>query len=183
MSYENTSADKWLRLAVAFATLVCPVSLYAQADASEVPAQNVQPALVTFVSNGVSLTGGFPGQKSQSFRGKLFAGNESLAMMQPAHFTTFTFKPGTLEFTAQTWMATGPAGGAHLTIDLVAGKHYFVEVRTRNAWPVTKMFGIKEITCQQALKEHEHDKPLEAEHIKEGGESIAVVEPSFPACS
>jgi hypothetical protein len=183
MSYDNTSANKWLRLAVAFATLVCPVSLYAQGGGTEVPPQNVQPVLVTFVSNGMSLTGGFPAQKSQSFRGKLFAGNQSLAMMQPARFTTFTFKPGTLEFTAQTWMATGPAGGAHLTIDLVAGKHYFVEVRTRNSWPATKMFGIKEITCQEALREHEHDKPLEVDHIKEGGESIAIVEPSFPACS
>jgi hypothetical protein len=180
---DKTVAISAKRVAVIFAAFVCSVSLLAQTGTSPGPVQKAQTVLVTFVDNGMSLAGGFPGGKSQAFRGKLFVEDELLATMQPAHFITFTFQPVTVEFTAQTWMATGPTGGAHITLDLVAGKHYFIEVRTRQAWPATKMFGIKEITCQQALKEHEHDKPLEASHAKAGGDPAVVMETSFPACS
>lgn len=131
------------KIALIFAACAYPVSLFAQASNLTPPPQKAQPALVTFVDNGMSLGGGLPGQKSQSFRGKLFIENVLLAEMQPAHFITFDLQPVTVEFTAQTWMATGPHGGAHITLNLVAGKHYFIEVRTKEAWPVTKAFGIK----------------------------------------
>jgi len=170
------------RIFAIFAASACSVSLFGQAGNSAAPSQKAQPAFVTFVDNGISLTGGLPGQKSQSFRGKLFIENEVLAEMQPAHFITFALEPVTVEFTAQTWMATGPKGGAHITLNLVAGKHYFIELRTKNAWPVTKMFGIKELTCQQPQKEHEHDKPLDASHVKVADPPV-VAETSFPACS
>jgi hypothetical protein len=137
---------------------------------------------VTFVNNGFSLTGGLPGQKSEGFRGKLFVGDEPLAMMHGASFVTFHFDPGPIEFTAQTWMASGPLGGAHLKLNLIAGKHYFVEVRTRTSWPVTKGFGIKEITCDQARKEHEQDKSLETKHLDNARHATLVAETSFPTC-
>ncbi len=171
------------RIAPIFAACVYSVSLFAQAGSPASSAQKTPTALVTFVDNGMSLTGGFPAQKSQSFRGKLFVEDELLAEMQPAHFITFAFEPVKVEFTAQTWMATGPLGGGHIILDLVAGKRYFIEVRTRQAWPVTKMFGIKEVTCEQARKEHEHDQPLDASHVKAGGDPAVIVETSFPACS
>lgn len=159
------------------------VSIFAQTPARTAPSKKAASAFVTFVDNGTTLAGGLPGQASQAFRGKLYVEDELLAQMQPAHFITFAFEPVTVEFTAQTWLATGPHGGSHLQLDLIAGKHYFIELRTRQSWPLGKMFGIKEITCQQAQKEHEHDTPLGTSHVKSNGDPAVLTEPSFPNCS
>lgn len=182
-SKQSASAKRSIRLVIALVVLACPVASAAQGNTPETPPSSAKDPLVTFVNNGFSLTGGLPGQKSEGFRGRLFVGDESLAMMHGAEFVTFHFDPGPIEFTAQTWMATGPFGGAHLKLNLVAGKRYFVEVRTRTSWPVTKMFGIKEITCDQARKEHERDKPLETKHLDNAGQATLVAETSFPDCS
>jgi hypothetical protein len=172
-----------MKLPIIFTILMCSLPLMAQRDNTATSTQKTQPALVTFVDNGMTLAGGLPGQKSQAFRGKLFVENQLLAEMQPSSFITFEFEPVEVEFTAQTWVATGPSGGAHLTLTLVAGKHYFIELRTKQGWPFTKMFGIKEITCQQAQKEHEQDKPLDRTQVKVTGDPVALVEVSFPPCS
>lgn len=167
------------RIMAIVAVSVCSASLLAQTGTPAAPAAKT--ALVTFVDDGFSALGGTPGQRSQSFRGKLFIENQLLATIEPAHFITFALDPVTVEFTAQTWMATGPAGGTHITLNLEAGKHYFIELRTRQSWPISKMFGVKEITCQQAQKEHAHDVPLEASHVKVTDPPVGV-ESSFPAC-
>jgi hypothetical protein len=182
-SKQFASAKRSIRLLIALVVLVYSVPSVAQSNTPQATQANATDPLVTFVDNGFSPAGGLPGQKSEGFRGKLFVGDESLAMMGGAHFVTFHFDPGSIEFTAQTWMASGPIGGAHLKLNLVAGKHYFVEVRTRVSWPVTKQFGIKEITCDEARKEHEQDKPLEAKHLDNAGQSTLVAETSFPVCS
>jgi hypothetical protein len=182
-SRQSTSKKFTSRVVIALVALACPVAFAAQDNGLQTPSSNVKDPLVTFVNNGFSLTGGLPNQKSEEFRGKLFVGDEPLAMMSGARFVTFHFDPGPIEFTAQTWMASGPLGGAHLKLNLVAGKHYFVEVRTRVSWPVTKGFGIKEITCDEARKAHEQDKQLEAKHLNNAGQATFVPETSFPACS
>jgi hypothetical protein len=182
--YDNRQcapAKRSIRL-IALVVLTCPVASIAQGNTPQATASSAKDPLVTFVNNGFSLTGGLPSQKSEGFRGKLFVGDEPLAMMSGAHFVTFHFDPGPIEITAQTWMASGTLGGAHLKLNLVAEKHYFVEVRTRVSWPATKAFGIKEITCDEARKEHEHDKPLESKHLDNAGQATLAAETSFPAC-
>jgi hypothetical protein len=180
---QSASAKKAVRLVSVLVVLACLSTSLAQSNSPQTPPSNVADPLVTFVNNGFSLAGGLPGQKSEGFRGRLFVGDEPLAFMSGAHFVTFHFDPGPIEFTAQTWMASGPLGGAHLKLILAAGKHYFVEVRTRVSFPVTKGFGIKEVTCDEARKMHEQDEPLEAKHLDNAGQATLVAEMSFPACS
>jgi hypothetical protein len=181
-SRQSASKKLSIRLVIALAVLTCPVASIAQGNTSQTPPSSVKDPLVTFVNNGFSLSGGLPGQKSEGFRGKLFVGDEPLSMMSGAHFSTFHFDPGPIEFTAQTWMASETLGGAHLKLNLVAGKHYFVEVRTRVSWPATKAFGIKEITCDEAREKHEQDKPLEAKHLYNAGQVTLAADTSFPTC-
>jgi hypothetical protein len=181
-SRQAASAKRWIRPVISIVVLVCPLTSIAQGNTLQTESSSTREPLVTFVNNGFSLTGGLPGQKSEGFRGKLFVGAEPLAMMGGAHFATYHFDPGSIEFTAQTWMASGPLGGAHLKLNLVAGNHYFVEVRTRNSWPATKAFGIKEITCDEARNQHEQDKPLDAKHLYNAGQVTFVAEASFPTC-
>jgi hypothetical protein len=182
-SRQSASAKRWIKPVIALVVLACPLASLAQGNTLQTVPATAKDPLVTFVNNGVSLTGGLPGQKPEGFRGKLFVGDEPLAMMSGAHFATFHFDPGSIEFTAQTWMASGTLGGAHLKLNLVAGKHYFVEVRTRISWPATKAFGIKEITCEEAQEKHEQDKPLEAKHLANAGQATLVAETSFPVCA
>jgi hypothetical protein len=181
-SWQSASKMLSSRIVIALLALICPTGFAAQNSGLQTPLSTANDPLVTFVNNGFSLTGGLPSQKSEEFRGKLFVGDEPLAMMSGSHFVTFHFDPGPIEFTAQTWMAPGPLGGAHLKLNLIAGKHYFVEVRTRVSWPVTKGFGIKEITCDEARKAHEQDKQLAAKHLNNAGQATFVAETSFPAC-
>src|ERR1700733_1946719 len=170
-SRQSATAKRSIRLVIALVVLACPIASIAQGNTPQTPRSIAKHPLVTFVNYGFSPTGGLPGQKSEGFRGKLFVGAEPLAMMSGAHFATFHFDPGSIEFTAQTWMASGTLGGAHLKLNLVAGKHYFVEVRTRISWPATKAFGIKEITREEAQEKHEQDKPLEAKHLANAGQA------------
>jgi hypothetical protein len=181
-SRQPASAKRSIRLVIALVVLACPIPSIAQGNTPQTTPSSAKDPLVTFVDNGFSLSGGLPGQKSEGFRGKLFVGDEPLAMMSGAHFATFHFDPGPIEFTAQTWMAAGTLGGAHLKLNLDAGKHYFVEVRTRVSWPATKAFGIKEITCDEAREKHEQDKPLGAKHLDNAGQATLVAETSFPPC-
>ena len=181
-SRQSATAKRSIRLVIALVVLACPIASIAQGNTPQTPPSIAKHPLVTFVNYGLSPTGGLPGQKSEGFRGKLFVGDEPLAMMSGAHFATFHFDSGPIEFTAQTWMAPGTLGGAHLKLNLDAGKHYFVELRTRVSWPATKAFGIKEVTCDEARKEHERDKPLEAKHLDNAGQATLVAETSFPAC-
>ena len=87
--------------------------------------------------------GRVPGRRSDGFKGRLFVDDDQLAKIRPGRFVTISFIPGTYKFTANTWMASGPNGGAHLGLDLAPHHHYYVELRTRESFPVTKMFGIK----------------------------------------
>src|ERR1700722_8572550 len=137
---QSASTNRSIRLVIAL-VLACPVASIEQDNKPQTPPSSAKDPLVTFVNNSFPLSGGLPGQKSEGFRGKLFVGDEPLAMMSGAHFVTFHFDPGPIEFTAQTWMAPGALGGAHLKLNLDARKHYFVELRTRVSWPATKAFG------------------------------------------
>jgi hypothetical protein len=90
-SERNQTRPFWVcLLALLLASSSIALHGKAQTNASGATPSNTQPALVTFFSNGMSLLGGLPGHRSQSFRGKLFDGDQQLASMEPAHFITFT---------------------------------------------------------------------------------------------
>jgi hypothetical protein len=139
-------------------------------------------ALVTFVSNPPFFKGGLPGQSSASFAGNLFVDDDQLARMKPGHFVTISFVPGTYHFTATTWMSNGPALGAHLTLDLAAHHHYYVELRNRASFPVTKQFGIKQIACEEAFHNNANAKPLDPKNLMLAGKNNVIAETSFPTC-
>lgn len=146
------------------------------------PAQNNAPALVTFFSNPFSFATGLPSQRSDSFHGKLFVDQALLGTMHEGHFITISFVPGAYEFTATTVLAHGSAGGAHLKLDLAGHHHYYIELRTRPLWPVTKQFGIREVACEEAYQINAKDKPLAPSALAPVGKSKALVETSFPSC-
>jgi hypothetical protein len=91
------------------------------------PAQSTLPApqqaQVTFYSSG-SAWSQLPGEKHGLFSGRIMDGKNQLAMLLPERFVTFNLDPGQHTLTATSWMASGPAGGGHLKINLLAGQHY-----------------------------------------------------------
>jgi hypothetical protein len=141
-----------------------------------------QMALVTFFSNSVDMWGSLRGHHAESFKGKLFVGQDELADMHGGRFMTVSFVPGPYEFTATTWMADGPGGGGHLKLDLTAHHHYYIELRDRDSFPMTKMFGIKQVACEEAARNNSKDKPIDssARRIIANGSFIAEV--AFPIC-
>jgi hypothetical protein len=148
----------------------------AQTETTVPAAANV--ALVTFFSNPVN----FFGHKSASFKGNLFVDQDELAKMKGGRFVTISFAPGTYEFTATTWMATGPAGGGHLKVELLAHHHYYVELRDRESFPVTKMFGIRQVACEEAFSFSAKDKPVDASALMPAGKDNLIAETAFPTC-
>jgi hypothetical protein len=130
----------------------------------------------------VDMWGSLRGHHAESFKGKLFVGQDELADMHGGRFMTVSFVPGPYEFTATTWMADGPGGGGHLKLDLTAHHHYYIELRDRDSFPMTKMFGIKQVACEEAARNNSKDKPIDssARRIIANGSFIAEV--AFPIC-
>ena len=152
--------------------------------AAPIPAQNSpgssNKAEVTFYSLPVSLLGGLSKSDPGAFKGRLFDGDHQLAFMEPARFITFAMDPGAHIFSAASWITEQPNPGAHVTMNLVPGHHYFVET---GHWAGGYLFLIRDIPCVVAQHHNTHSKPLEADHLRPDGIPIAVYETSFPACS
>jgi len=58
-------------------------------------------------------------------------------------------------------MAGGPGRGSHLKLDHAAHHHYYIELGDRDSFPVTKMFGIKQVACEEAARNNSKDKPID----------------------
>lgn len=151
-----------------------PFSVVAQ-NTNEPPSE----ALVTVYSNHITMLGGTPGHRWGAFKGRLFDSVDQLAFMEPAHFITFRVSPGTHVFTANSWMSKHSDSGAHITIDLHAGRRYFIEA---GSFPGEPIFGIRNVSCQFARSEASDLKPLEPVHFRPAGKTVAVSETSFPQC-
>lgn len=147
------------------------------------PSQNTSEppsrALVTFYSNHVTILGGTVGHRWGAFKGRLFDHDNQLTFMEPGRFITFQVSPGVHVFTANSWMSRHANHGKHVTVDVSAGRRYFIETGSFAGEPV---FGIRFVNCQFARSEGASLKPLEAVHIRPAGKSIAVFETSFPSC-
>jgi hypothetical protein len=122
------------------------------------------------------------GHRSEPFKGNLFVDHDELAKVKPGRFFTISFVPGTYEFTATTWMASGPAGGGHINIDLATHHHYYIELRDRASFPVTKMFGIKQVACEEAARTNAKDRPIDRSALMPAGTDNLIAETAFPIC-
>ena len=153
------------------------------AFASTTPAQQLSAprsdALVTFYSHAVTVKGGLMGPSLGAFMGRIFEGDHQIAFMEPSRFVTFHLAPGTHVFSAVSWMNKSANHGAHLTLNLEANQHYFVETGTLAVGPP---FVIRQVPCGRAALENAHTAPLEFAHLRPDGRSIAVNDVSFPAC-
>jgi hypothetical protein len=141
-----------------------------------------QEAKVTFYSSHVTLTGGLPGRQPGAFKGRLFMEDKQLAFMEPGHFVTFVLPSGPHILSATTWLAKHSDSGAHITMNLGAGQHYFIETMTLNNWLGAVRFDIKEVSCQDAQKNNAHNKPLEPTHLRPDGVPPFIADTVFPAC-
>lgn len=141
-------------------------------------------AQVTFYSSGSFLKADIPGYQYGAFVGRIFDEYDQLAMMRPGYFITFNLDPGPHTFSANSWMSPRPEGGGHLTVDLVANRHYYVGTYTENTpLLVISTFRLEQRTCQQADDDNLNTKPLDAKHLKKYGHATVVAEPSFPRCA
>ena len=176
---ESMEAMNW-PLFAGLTVALCSTFSDAQTKPNVPPAK--QMALVTFFSNPVDMWGSLRGHHSESFKGKLFVGQDELANVHGGRFTTVSFVPGTYAFTATTWMADGPGGGSHLKLDLAAHHHYYIELRDRDSFPVTKMFGIRQVACEEAARNNSKDKPIDRSALSPAGRDGFVAEVNFPIC-
>ena len=69
-----------------------------------------------------------------------------------------------------------------MKLELAAHHHYYVELRSRPSFPVTKMFGIKEVACEEAATRNAKDKPVDGAALRAAGKDNLVVETAFPVC-
>lgn len=161
----------WLALLVLIIPAeVCPC--YAQQNSTG------DDGYVTFYSRSVTLSGGLPRHDLGACKGRLFDGDKQLAFMEPARFVTFRISAGPHAFSAGPWMYKHSNHGAHVSIHIAPGRHYFLECGTTFGPP----FVIREIACPVAWETGEHTKPLESAHLRPDGRPLLVPEASFPQC-
>jgi hypothetical protein len=165
-----------IRLAIAFlGALMLPLPALAQ-NASPAPL----PAQVTFFSSGKTLLM-LPGSRA-AFVGKVFDEHRELALLGRRRFITFNLDPGIHVLSSNWWLTTGPAGGTHLTIDLVAGIHYYISESFEEVGLGGSKIIMKEVTCEAAQQANVDTKPLERKHLGRDGITAALAQATFPPC-
>lgn len=137
-------------------------------------------ALVTFYSSGKTFMG-LPGSRA-AFVGKIFDEDHELALLNRHRFVTFNLAPGLHVLSSNWWVTTGPAGGTHLTINLVADHHYYISTAFEEVGLGASKIIMKEATCEDAQPINIDTKPLERKHLGTDGIATVLSEKSFPQC-
>jgi hypothetical protein len=123
--------------------------------------QNAPPALpkaqVTLYSSGSFWKSARPGYKHGDFAGRIFIGEDQLAMIRPGHFVTFELDPGIHTYYLGTYLET----------TLLFGSEFRIELSD----------------CADAQKDNLKTKPLDAKHLKDYGKTRVVTQTSFPPCT
>ena len=147
-------------------------------------AQNTPPAplpvQVTFFSSGKSFLM-LPGSRA-AFVGKVFDEHRELALLGRHRFVTFNLAPGIHVLSSNWWLTTGPAGGTHLTIDLVPGIHYYISESLEEVGLGGTKIIMEEVTCEDAQQANVDTKPLAHKHIGRDGITTALAQATFPRC-
>ena len=135
---------------------------------------------VTFYSSGntfLKLAG-----SRAAFVGKIFDNNRELALLARHRFVTFGLAPGSHVLSTNWWMTTGPAGGSHLTINLVAGHHYYISTQFEEVGFGGGTMIVQEVTCEDAQLAGNKTKPLEDKHLRPEGIATVMADSRFPPC-
>jgi hypothetical protein len=147
-------------------------------------AQNTVPAplpvQVTFYSSGKTFMM-LPGRRA-AFMGKIFDEDHELALLGRHRFVTFNLTPGIHELSSNWWLTTGPAGGTHLTVNLVAGIHYYISTSFEEVGLGGTKIIMKGVTCEDAQQANIDTKPLEQKHLRPDGIASALTQTTFPQC-
>ena len=114
--------------------------------------------------------------------GKIFDENRELALLKQHRFVTFNLAPGLHVLSSNWWVTTGPAGGTHLTINLVADHHYYISAEFEEVGLGASKKIMKEVTCQDAQLANVDTKPLERKHLRPDGTATVLSEKLFPQC-
>jgi len=90
-------------------------------------------------------------------------------------FRSNNFAPGPHVFSATWWTAKHAKSGAHVTLNLAANAHYFIEtfLLNTNFLGAVKIY-INGVTCEGAQKENVSSKPLEPTHLTPDGIPMSV---------
>ena len=155
--------------------LLLPLPAFAQ-DTPPTPS----PVQVTFYSSGKTFMM-LPGSRA-AFMGKVFDENRELALLGRHRFVTFNLAPGIHVLSSNWWLTTGPAGSTHLTINLVAGIHYYISTSFEEYGLAASKIIMKEVTCEDAQQANVDTKPLEQKHLKPDGIALALTQTTFPQC-
>jgi hypothetical protein len=155
--------------------LLLPLPAFAQ-DTPPAPS----PVQVTFYSSGKTFMT-LPGSRA-AFVGKVFDEDRELALPGRRRFVTFNLAPGIHVLSSNWWLTTGPAGGTHLTINLVAGIHYYISTSFEEAGLGGTKIIMKEVTCEDAQQANVDTKPLEQKHLRPDGIASALTQTTFPQC-
>ena len=162
-----------------FCWLFAAISATAQ-NRAQTPATPPPRVRVTFYSSGDKVMT-IPGSRA-AFIGKLFDNDRELALINRRRFVTFRLAPGTHIFSSNWWPTTAPAGGAHLTIDLVAGHHYYISTSFEEGGFEGEHMIVQEVTCQDARLASAGMRPLEDKHVRPEANATEIEETSFPKC-
>jgi hypothetical protein len=155
--------------------LLLPLPAFAQ-DTPPAPS----PVQVTFYSSGKTFMT-LPGSRA-AFVGKVVDEDRELALLGRRRFVTFNLAPGIHVLSSNWWLTTGPAGGTHLTINLVAGIHYYISTSFEEAGLGGTKIIMKEVTCEDAQQANVDTKPLEQKHLRPDGIASALTQTTFPQC-
>ena len=137
-------------------------------------------AQVTFYSSGNTFML-LPGSHA-AFMGKIFDEDRQLALLERHHFISFSLAPGIHVLSSNWWPTTGPSGGTHLTINLVADRHYYISTSFEEVGLGGTKIIMTEVTCEDAQQGGITTKPLGIKHLKADGIAGAITEKSFPKC-
>jgi hypothetical protein len=152
--------------------------LLALTSGQESPA-TLPEAQVTFYSNEITVLGGTLGHKPGAFVGRIFDGDDQLAFMEPATFVTFHLTPGIHVFSATSWTVKHPEPGVHITVNLDANQHYFIESGSVSKEP---LFLLRNVSCRDAQNDNARSKSLKATHLRAHGIPLVVHKTTFPPC-
>jgi hypothetical protein len=122
-----------------------------------------------------------PGSRA-AFAGKVFDGDNQLALMGKRRYVTFSLPVGLHVLSSNWWMTTGPAGGSHITINLLADHHYYISTSFEEMGLGGTRMVVKEVSCEEAQQANSNTKPLEQKHLKQLGIATVVAETTFPQC-
>lgn len=150
-------------------------------------AQNSQTALpeaeVTFYSAGSFWKAIQPGYKHGAFKGWILDDEQPLVELKSDRFATFRFLSGKHTFSANLWFNKSSKGGAHVQLNLMPGRHYYLSTYlSEKTLLVAQLPFMEQRSCQDAQKDAEKVKLLPQVNVVKEASAYLVADNSFSQC-